>query len=317
MHPPLKGYLALTFAMLAFALQPIALKIIINPPLGYSGLQIAFIRQALAVFFMAPVAGVLAWRHRHMLWQHRMFLCKGGILGLFLHGVTFNTGLEYSTALNAYIISSVIPVCAVILSIVIYKKSVSYHTLFYVAISILGALVIIAKGDISTLTNLQTNIGDIFYVLGAFIWAGYGLFMANKPPEIKMLVFTFIGLTLSSIAMIPVLWVTDNHNLIKDVWTLDFMAWLFFATVIVQIFALLAYSYATTVLDGIIPAITMNILPLLGSLLAIVTLGEVFYVYHGVAVVLMGISVYNMIRRDMRKRREQQLDTSPNPKSKI
>lgn len=300
--PQIRAYLALAFALLIFAGQGIVLKVLINPPHGYTGLQIGYIRQSIAALVLLPIAGVMIWRNRHSVWQHRSFLIKGGLLGFFIHGISFNVGLEYTTALNAYIISALVPVFAAMISIIVFKQSVSLHTVFYIVLSILGVVIIVSKGDINTLATLQMNVGDILLIWATFLWAVYGFVTRNRPPAINLTVFMFIGLALSSVFTLPLLWITGDHHLQKDVWDMDFTALMFYAAVISQIISLLAYGYALTVLDGVIPAIGMNTLPVMGSILAILILDEVFHPYHAIAVALIGVSVYKIVMRDIRQR---------------
>lgn len=303
--PQTKAYFALAFSMLVFAGHAIVLKIIIEPVHGYTALQISFIRQVLATLVMLPIAGGLAWHNRHLLWQHRWFLFKATVFGFFLHATTFSVGLQHSTALNNYLISAMTPVFAVLISMGIYKQWVSLHTLFNIILCIFGVIIIIGRGDMNTFATLQINVGDIFFVAGTLFWAAYGFVVRGKPSELKMPMLMVVGLAVSSVFILPLIWVTDNMDFNKDVWDIDFIMLIAYTGILVQIFAILAYSYATTVLDGVIPAVSMNSIPLIGSLMAIGILGEIFHTYHALAVALISVSLYNIVRRDIRKRQQQ------------
>ena len=308
-NPQTRAYLALTFALLGFAGQVIVLKFIIDPTHGYTALPILFIRQVMCIFVLLPFAGMLIWRNRTVLWQHRGFLIKGGLLVFFFHAIAFNVGLQYSTALNAFIITSLLPVFATLMSMIVFRERVSLYTLFYIALGILGALITISKGDMTVFINLQVNIGDILIVISVLLWAIYGFMMKQKPPAVETSVFLFVGFILSSLAFIPVVGITHGFDLYKDVWTLDYIALVLYAVVIGQIVAVLAYSYSATILGGVIPTVGMNLLPLVGSLFAIVILDEVFHTYHAVALAIMGVSVYKIIKRDIRKNAPQKKQT--------
>lgn len=307
----IKAYLALTFALFVYSGQGVLIKMLTNAPHHFSGAQIVLLRQIGGFVVLLPFVGVLTWRLRHLFWENRHVVIKGAFFGLFLHGATMTIGVQYTTALNLYITAALAPAAAVIISIIIYGQKVSNHTLFYIVLSIMGVLIIVSGGDISTLATLQINIGDILAMICTFAWAYFGFIIKRKPETLPMPCFMLVGLGIASLLSAPLLWINQGPPITLESLTLDVLAIAFFLVVFVQVIALFAYGYAASILDGVIPAIGMNLLPLLGSALSVVTLEESFYTYHGVALVLLGVSVYNIVMRDIRKSRENPTENAP------
>ena len=302
--PPIKAYAILIFALVIFTGQGIILKIIMNIPDSYSGMQLSVMRQALAALVMAPFAGVIAWRNRHALWQNRAFVVQGALIGFCLHSLTGTIGLQYTTALNNYIFFATTPIFAVVLGVFFYGQSISKYTAFYVVLSIIGVLIIVTKGQLQTLTTLQLNLGDILVIASSIIWAYYGFLMRRKPDDVKFVSFIFVGLTLSAIVGAGVNTLIGDSNFNKDVWTPEFYAMMFYAVIMAQILSLFAYSYAASQLDGIIAATSINLVPPMGAVLAVWLLGEQFHDYHALGIIIIGIAVYKIVKRDIRKSKE-------------
>ena len=310
-NPKIKAYLALLFAIFVYAIQGVIVKMLTNPSYGFSGVQIVLLRQIGGFLVLLPFVGVMTWHLRHIFWENRLMVIKASVFGIFLHGAAMNIGVEYTTALNLYITAALAPAAAVIISMMIYKQTVSYHTLFYIALSIMGVLIIVSKGNISTITTLQINIGDILVMICTFAWAYFGFALKRKPETVPLSCFMLVGLGIASLLSIPLLWINQAPPITIDMFTWDVIAVVIFLVMGVQVIALFAYGYAASILDGVIPAVGMNLLPLLGSALSVLTLGESFHTYHGIALVIMGIAVYNIVRRDMRKNREHPPEGSP------
>ena len=301
-----KAYILLVLAVMIFTGQGLVLKTIMNIPDSYSGLQLSVMRQGLAVIVMAPFASHIAWKNRHALWHNRNFVIQGAMIGFCLHSIFTSVGLQYTTALNSYILHALTPIFALILGVLCYGQRISKYTLFYIVLSIIGVFIIITKGQLETLTTLQLNIGDILVILSCIIWAYYGFLMRRKSPDIKFFSFIFVGLTLSSLCGLCIAYLTGHANFIKDVWTPQFYALMFYAVIMAQILSLFFYSYATSILDAIIPAVSMNLIPPMGAVLAVFLLGEQFHNYHAVGIVLIGISVYKIVARDIRLKKQAQ-----------
>lgn len=302
----IKAYLALVFALLVYCGQGVVVKILTSDPYGLSGTQIALLRQTLGSLVLLPIVGAATWRHRHILWQNRSFVIRGAFIGFFVQSAALAIGVEYTTALNLYIITALAPAAAVLMSIILYKQTVSGYTLLYIALGIAGVLIIVAKGSLQTLANLQVNIGDILIIICVFSWVYFGFVMNRKPPALPLYCFLLVGLLLASLFTVPLLWINAGTPLTLDMLTWPFVSMVFYLVVLIQILALFAYGYAASVLDGVIPAVGLNLLPLFGSILSVVTLGETFYTYHGVAMILIGISVYKIVARDIRIKKQSQ-----------
>ena len=300
-----KGYLALAFAIIIFTGQGLSLKAIMSTPDSYSGLQLSFLRQALAVVVMAPFLSMLAWRNRHALWDNRVFVIKGAVIGYLLHSMLTTIGLQYTTALNSYILFGLLPIFALILGALFYNRRISMNILFYIILSIIGVLIIVTKGHLETLRTLQVNIGDILLLIACIIWAYYGFLMRSKSPHVHYIAFVFVGMFISSVGGGIVVYLAGETDLIKDIWTPRFMGLMFYTVVLAQTLSLFAYTYATTVLDAIIPAISINLIPPMGAILSVILLGEELHDYHAVGIVLIGISVYKIVADDIKRKQQQ------------
>ena len=95
---------------------------------------------------------------------------------LALTGITgFNSlvylGTQHTTATNALLINAFIPVLTILFSWFFLHLYLSRTQLIGVAISVLGVIVILSRGDWQTFTAMTFNQGDLFIFVAAICWA--------------------------------------------------------------------------------------------------------------------------------------------------
>jgi RarD protein len=100
------------------------------------------------------------------------------------------TGMQYTSASNTGWIIGIIPVIMAIMGFFIYKERMSRIQLFGAAISFSGLLVLISKGDLSSISFIS-NFGDLLVLGSAFTWSIYSFFgrkvTLDYPPALTIL----------------------------------------------------------------------------------------------------------------------------------
>ena len=108
--------------------------------------------------------------------------------------------LQTTTAINAVLINSCIPVFIVLFSWGIYKERLSPRQLLGVCVSFCGVLMIISGGELATLPGLQFNQGDIFVIVAALFWGLYSANLKKYPQGLHPLAYqsaiVLVGLTI-------------------------------------------------------------------------------------------------------------------------
>ncbi len=88
-----------------------------------------------------------------------------GFLGIFLTIYFFNKGLETTSAVNGSLIIATTPAITGVLSYIFEKQRLKIFQWLAILLSFSGVVLIIIKGDLSSLFEFQFVLGD-FYILG-------------------------------------------------------------------------------------------------------------------------------------------------------
>jgi len=182
-------------------------------------LAIIFLRQILGILFLLVIAIKRKRNFTVNLKDH------GGIFILSLIAVLHLwiqvTGLQYTSASNTGWIIGITPVFMALLGIIFFKEKISSTQTFGIIIAFIGLIILISKGEISSLGFLS-NKGDFLVLGSAFTWSVYSLtnkkVTVNYPPMMTIL-FLFI---MMSIIIAPF---TLNEKNYFDVVNLSLGGW--------------------------------------------------------------------------------------------
>lgn len=231
-----------------------------------------------------------AWRHlrrdgrelcRH--WAMMLLLAATGI-------ASYNTisyvALNRTTALNVLLLQSATPLMIVATAFLLFRERPTARQAAGVGLSLAGVAVIAGHGSLAALAALRINPGDL-YVVGALAIYSVYCVMLRRRPAVHPLSFLSAAMGLGSLMMLPFyLWERASGLHVGD----PALAWLPMAYM--AIFpSLIAYSLFNRGIELIganAAGHSMHLMPLFGSLLAVVFLGERFRAYHGIGIALIG-----------------------------
>lgn len=252
-------------------------------------IALAWFRWTLAFLIVLP----FAWKHVIADWDQ----IRANWFWLFFFGATgggsFNTlsyiGLNHTTAVNALIINSSGPVLIAIASFAFFGDRLQPRQLLGICLSLTGVAVVVSQGDVEMLAGLDINKGDIWIFGAMIIWGIYTAFL-RKRPIIHWLSFSAATFFVASFVNWPFFaWeALYVRQITPNTWTLLAIAYVsIFPSVIAYIF----YNRGVELIGGNRAGIFLHLVPLFGSVLAIVLLGEVLRTSHviGFALIVTGV----------------------------
>ena len=130
------------------------------------------IRFLTAVLIYTPF---IYWRYKSFFIPDFKRLLSYSLISLCLTGFFWFMfeALKYTTALNTGALFVLIPGIAAIFSFILLKEKLSKPKLFALLFGFVGSSWVIFKGDISSLINMNFNIGDIIFLCGCCLMAIY------------------------------------------------------------------------------------------------------------------------------------------------
>ena len=253
-------------------------------------LSLAFWRWVIALALILPLALPHLRRQRPLLkrgWRSIVIL---GLLGIGGFNTLAYIALQYTAATNAVLLNSFIPVATIALSWAFLKKQLRGIEWLGVLTSLIGVTAIVARGELSTLASLSPNIGDLWMLGAVFVWAFYTIGLQWRPagvdPMLMLAAFIVIGLLVLAPAYA---WEISQNRLIHV--TPAALAGIAYAGLLPGFLGYIFYNRAVGEVGASRASLFIHLMPVFGTLLSAVFLGEVPHAYHfaGIALIFVGI----------------------------
>jgi drug/metabolite transporter (DMT)-like permease len=252
---------------------------------------IAFIRWAGAFLLVLPFAWHHLKRDHETLRRHFWLMSAITISGISAYNTIAYWGLNYTQAINALLLQSTNPLHIALWTLILFGDRLTAKQWIGVSISLTGVLVIISRGDPAVITGMRFNIGDILIFL-ALTTNGIYSALLKRRPDVHPLSFMAFTMGWGAAWLIPLLaWeVATVRIAVFNTTTVPILIYIFVFP------GLLAYFFFNRGVELIGPnraAPFLHLIPVFGSVLAILFLGERPQLFHGVgyALVLCGIAI--------------------------
>src|SRR5664279_272541 len=193
--------------------------------------------------------------------------------------------LQYTQALNALLIQSSGPLFVALWSLLLFGVRLTVFQLAGILISLLGVLTILLRGDFSALASIRFNIGDLM-VAGALLAFGlYSALMPRRPVthQLSLIAFT-TGCGAALLLPFSIWEYASGYTLKFDLLTL---ATLVYAMIFPSALAYLFFNRGIALIGPNRAAPFFHLMPVFGSALAILLLGEEPRLFHLVGYVLV------------------------------
>jgi drug/metabolite transporter (DMT)-like permease len=252
---------------------------------------LAFVRWGVAFLIVLP----LAWRHLVRDWstirKHLGLMIVISVIGIGAFNTLQYWSLEYTTALNVLLLQSAGPLFVAVWSLVVIGVRLTVAQAGGIAVSLIGVLVILLHGDLTALATIELNKGDLIFTFALAIFGLYAV-LAQKRPAMHNLSFAAFTFGAGALCLVPLLgW----ELLTRPVMQLDVPNVLSLAYVVVfpSTLAYLCYNRGVELIGANRAAPFFHLVPLFGSVMAIVFLGERLQMFHvvGYALVLTGVFI--------------------------
>lgn len=265
-------YLALLFMILAvlfWGYSFISTKIVLTqiPPVS-----IAFFRQIIATAVLIPLA-LYARCLPKMAFHDLLIAAVAGLFGMALYFVFENTGLQYTTASNASMIVSALPIFTLISEALFFRLKVSWKMVVCLVISMIGvSLVVTVNGRLDFAS--ARLFGNLLIMSAMVCWVVYTILnkrLDKRYPSIT--VTTYQSLT-SIFLYIP--FIIPEMNRWGELGSLSttVIENLVFLSVFCSAVAYFFYIYATKRLGATVSSIFLNLIPVVTTISGYIVLQE-------------------------------------------
>jgi len=219
-------------------------------------------------------------------WRMMLLLSATGI-------ATYNTmsyiGLTSTTALNVLLLQSAGPLFIILWAFVLFGERPTFWQASGVVVSLLGVATIAAHGSLETLLGLSLNRGDVWILAAMLIYGIYAALFRVRPSA-RPLSFLVATMGIGSMMILPFyVWETAQGGRIQG----GPPAWLAMAYVAVfpSFIAYLFFNRGIELIGAGRAGQSWHLMPVFGSILAVLFLGETFHIYHAVGIVMIAAGI--------------------------
>jgi drug/metabolite transporter (DMT)-like permease len=259
-------------------------------------MAMTFYRWFFAILILAPFAWPHVKRDWPILRKNRRSMLLLGVVGVGSHNALTYLGLNYTTAVNGVILNSFIPVMIIALSWIFLRQRLSGAQLAGVAVSLSGVLALLSRGSLETITAMTVNRGDLLIILALLLWSIYTICLRWKPAGLHMLSFLFVIACVGDAVVLP-LYVVESASGLRPSFTPLNVAALVNVALFSSVLAYIFWNRGVEQVGASIAGLFVHLMPVFGTILAWVFLGEKLQVFHVVSIALILTGIYVTSRK--------------------
>jgi len=251
-----------------------------------------FWRWLIAALVLAPFALPGLGAKRAAIRRSAGLLALLALTGVALFQSLVYLGLKTATTVNAVLLNSSAPLFMLLCSWAIERERATRRQIAGMLISLAGILVILSRGELGNLLQLQFRAGDAWILLAMPMWGIYSVLLKRRPPELDGVIFLFLISVAGVMLLAPAFALEALHA--PPRWpTTGEAAGVLYVALAASVGAFICWHRGVAIVGANAAGFTLHLLPAFGTVLAMVLLGEEFEAFHaaGITTILLGVMV--------------------------
>lgn len=241
------------------------------------------------------ILAAIGWRRLKVDWptlrKRLVFLTVLSTAGFAVFNIALYSALLFTSAINVSIEQAGMPMLIFVANFILFRMRVAWAQIVGFVVSLAGVALTAAHGEPARLLDLDVNFGDALMLIALVVYAGYTVALRFRPAvHWQSLMIVMCGAAAISSMPFAVAEYFHGTAVFPDAqgWAVIGYTALF-PSILAQVF----YIRGVELIGANRAGLFINLVPIFGTLLAIVLLGETFHLYHAVAMamVLGGIAV--------------------------
>jgi drug/metabolite transporter (DMT)-like permease len=219
-------------------------------------------------------------------WKVMLLLAATGI-------ASYNTmsyiGLNSTTALNVLLLQSACPLIIIVWAYALFRETPRPRQAAGVLVSLAGVAVIAAHGSFEQLANLHLNPGDLWVLTALLIYGAYCV-MLRKRPAVHPLSFLVAAMGIGSCMMLPFMLAEVASGARIEGGVTAYLG-IAYTAVLPSFVAYLLFNRGVELIGAGPAGQSAHLMPLFGSVLAVLFLHEQFQLYHAAGITLIAAGI--------------------------
>lgn len=281
------AYLLLTLTTVFWAGNAIAGKLaagVVTP------VTLTFMRWVLASLLIVFLARAHLRRDLRALRRHWLLVFLLGGLGFAAFNLLLYSALNYTSAINVTIEQSAMPVMVMVVNYIAFRQRIRSLQALGVVATILGVIVTATRGTPFALLELGVNRGDAIMMGAVLLYALYTVALRLKPQVHWMSLLA--AMAISALVFVTPFFI---HEVVRGHFVQPGLrGWMIIAytAIFPSVMSQLFFMRGVELIGSNRAALFINLVPIFGSLLAVLLLGESFRAYHLISLMLVFSGVW-------------------------
>jgi drug/metabolite transporter (DMT)-like permease len=277
-----KAYALLLLTTLLWGGNAIAGKFAVGQ---ISPMVLVFLRWVLAILILLPFAGPKLREDWPVARRHLPLLAGLGACGFALFNIIFYVALNYTTAINVSIEQAGMPILIIVGNFLFFRIRAGWLQILGVILTVAGVVLTASHGNPVQLLRLDVNFGDAIMLVAIVLYSGYSVALRLKPA----LQWQSLILILSISALIASVPFAAWEAAAGKAQFPGLVGWAIalYTALCASVISQVAYIRGNELIGANRAGLFINLVPIFGTLLSIMVLGEDFHLYHAVALTLV------------------------------
>ena len=257
-------------------------------------LSLVFYRWSLVWIILLPFTYKEIIKYKDTILNNLPLLFFLGLTSVGLFNSFTYLSLIHTQVINASLFNTAIPAIIILLCFLFKIEKTNRFQILGLIISACGILAIITKLKLDILLSLNFNKGDLIMIGGVITWGVYSTLLKKKKFTLPLLTLVHVICTFGLISVFPqFLFEFSNGQVIKFdtnlVYTLIFLA------LFPSIGSYYCWAGAVSVIGANRAGISLSLIPLFSSIMAILIYDEIFQFFHliGAILIILGLLLSN------------------------
>ena len=253
-----------------------------------------FYRWLFAGLILLPFTFKEILKKKDYIFNNIGFFIVLGITSITIFNSTVYYSLYYMQVISGVLMISTIPVWIMFISSILGIEKTNKFQILGVILSLLGVLFIITKSDINVIKNLAFNRGDLIMASGMFAWALYSALLKKKTYEISQITLLEVVIISGLVFLVPIYILEMNFGN-QIILGMPFVLTLSYVVIFPGLASFFFWIKGIGIIGANRAGVFLHLMPVFGSIMAIVFFGEKFMIYHllGAIFIVAGITLSN------------------------
>jgi drug/metabolite transporter (DMT)-like permease len=278
----LRAYLFLIITSLSWGGNAVAGKLAVG---HISPMVLTSIRWGMALAILLSFALPQVRRDLHVIRANLPLLIGYGMFGFTFFNILLYSALGYTTAINVAIEQAGMPMVIFLANFILFRIKVTPAQIIGFVLTLAGVAITASSGSLTRLIGLQLNQGDALMLLAVLFYGGYTVALRYKP----VLHWQSMITVMAASAFVTSLPFSAYEMASGSAILPDTTGWLVaaFTAVFPSLVAQVMFIKGNEIIGSNRAGVFINLVPIFGTLLSVMILGEILHVYHVVALVLV------------------------------